>query len=128
MQFAFQVAPELFYQLHAIHAVVSGSVVPLVYALLPSKTADTYKRCFGVLLEQIKAVVDEDFEGLRMMQFDFELAAINAFKEVFVGSSIKGNSMSIILTNDYCYALMYNSGMEIFLRIMPACIINIRYV
>jgi len=87
----FQVAPELFYQLYSIRAVVHGVVVPLVYALLPNKTADTYRRFFAILMERIKHVADdEEFEGPRIMQVDFELAVVNTFKETFRESEIKG--------------------------------------
>ena len=44
----FKTAPPLFAQLLTIHAIIFNTVIPLVYALLPNKTKDTYKR----LIEQ----------------------------------------------------------------------------
>ena len=81
----------MFYQLYTVHASIHGKVIPLVYALLTGKTADLYKRFFGVLIDRIKeAAQDEEFEGPRIMQMDFETGAINAFKEVFPLSELKG--------------------------------------
>ena len=38
----FKVCPSLFYQLFTMHAMIGGSVVPLVYTLLQNKTEVAY--------------------------------------------------------------------------------------
>lgn len=46
----FGIAPtRLFYQLYTIHGIVFGSIIPLIYALLPNKTTETYDRVFSAL-------------------------------------------------------------------------------
>ena len=39
---AFSVAPDVFHQVYTIHGLIENAVIPLVYALLPNKTQDTY--------------------------------------------------------------------------------------
>ena len=45
----FSVAPDVFYQVYTIHGVIENAVIPLVYALLPNKTQNTYENIFGCL-------------------------------------------------------------------------------
>ena len=45
----FSVAPDVFYQVYTIHGVIENAVIPLVYALLPNKTQDTYEKLFWLL-------------------------------------------------------------------------------
>ncbi|XP_072177746.1 uncharacterized protein [Diadema setosum] len=79
----FQVVPSIFFQLWTVHAVHEGRVVPLVYALLPNKTEETYSRVLRALLEH------GDFHP-RTVLIDFELAAKNAFERVFPDTAVKG--------------------------------------
>ena len=65
----FSVAPDLFYQVYTNHGVIENAVIPLVYALLPNKTQDTYEKLFGCLEQFGKKVV-----------IDFEAAVHNAIK------------------------------------------------
>ena len=67
----FSVAPDLFYQVYTIHGVIENAVIPLVYALLPNKTQDTYEKLFGCLEQFGKKVV-----------IDFEAAVRNAIKKM----------------------------------------------
>jgi hypothetical protein len=45
----FKTAPELFYQIYTIHALVDNNILPCVYALLPNKTEQTYYEMFQQL-------------------------------------------------------------------------------
>ena len=98
-----------------MHAVVHGKVIPLAYALLPSKTADMYKRFFTALLLKIKeATGDDEFEGPIFMQVDSEQAAITAFQDVFTRSDVKGkhkrNYLSGVLHVNDCVDRLYFQG------------------
>ena len=42
----FSAAPRLFMQLFAVHVFFLGQMIPVVFALLPSKTQETYIRLF----------------------------------------------------------------------------------
>ena len=64
-------APDVFYQVYTIHGVIENAVIPLVYALLPNKTQDTYEKLFGCLEQFGKKVV-----------IDFEAAVRNAIKKM----------------------------------------------
>jgi len=43
--------PKLFYQLFTIHGVLNNNYIPLVYFLLPSKSANCYTYAFQHLVE-----------------------------------------------------------------------------
>ena len=51
----FTVCPSLFYQLYPIHAEVHGQILPLVYALLPSKS----KRCYQFMCLKLRDLMLE---------------------------------------------------------------------
>ena len=80
----FKTVPPLFQQLYTIHGVVHGVVLPLVYALMASRTEDRYTRLFAEL-KSLEPTLSPD-----TILTDFERAAINAFKENFPNSSQKG--------------------------------------
>lgn len=44
MDGTFKVTPSIFFQVYTIHVMYKDAVVPLVYALLPNKTEETYQR------------------------------------------------------------------------------------
>ena len=77
----FSVAPDVFYQIYTIHGVIENAVIPLVYALLPNKTQNTYENFFGCLEQFEKKVV-----------IDFEAAVRNAIKKCSLIQ--KSNSLS----------------------------------
>lgn len=60
-----------------MHAFVQDDIIPLVFALLPNKNLATYKKFFEAL-----RVIEPRLNPTRIMT-DFELAAKNAFREVF---------------------------------------------
>ena len=98
----FSVAPVVFYQVYTIHGVTENAVIPLVYALLPNKTQDTYEKLFGCL-EQIGKKVVIDFEAavrnaIRKMQSDIE----NQFCFFFhLGQGIWRNVQQLRFTRKY---------------------------
>lgn len=40
----FKCSPDIYYQVFSLHVYISGTVVPVLYALLPNKTCETYRR------------------------------------------------------------------------------------
>ena len=86
MDGTFYTSPPLFQQIYTIHGYFKGQVMPLVYALLPNKTHETYKR----LLTGIKNKINEMGKELNVevVQTDFEAAAIKAAKLYF--ATVKG--------------------------------------
>ena len=73
----FKTAPLLFAQLCTIHAIHHDCVVPLVYALLPDKSQQTYERLLSVLKDKVSQL------NPRSVMIDFEIAAKQAFEVVF---------------------------------------------
>ncbi|XP_049886684.1 uncharacterized protein LOC126381225 [Pectinophora gossypiella] len=81
----FKVVPKPFYQIYTIHGDLgNGTVVPLLYALLPNKTQETYKRLFNLIKEK-----NPDFRPTNF-KIDFEKAAINAINEIFPEAVVNG--------------------------------------
>lgn len=84
----FKVAPHPFVQLYSLHVDLSRaedtvSFVPIIYARLPNKKQETYKRLFTILSTQF---------GMRMVQYrcDYEVAAQQAVREVFEHVTVRG--------------------------------------
>ena len=73
----FKTVPLLFYQLYTLCVRANGKILPVVYALLPNKTQAMYESFLQVLLEH-----SEDLEPTTLVT-DFELGAMNAFREKF---------------------------------------------
>lgn len=80
----FKTAPELFYQIYTIHALVDKNILPCVYALLPNKTEETYYQLFQQLL-----ILKPNLHPISVM-VDFEIGARNALVRVFPQADIKG--------------------------------------
>ena len=80
----FKVVPEIFYQLYIIHAVYRQHVVPVIYALLHRKTAETYQRLINEILKFAPCW------NPRLFMLDFEQASINALKSSFPTTSLSG--------------------------------------
>ncbi|KAG0444586.1 hypothetical protein HPB47_013625 [Ixodes persulcatus] len=76
-------------QLYTIHGFVHGKAVPLVTALLPSKTATTYQKCFeverGALTSRFGSTGAQ-----QIVHIDFEAAAIASCQQVSPGVTTKG--------------------------------------
>lgn len=67
----------LFGQLYIIHVKQFNIVFPVVYALLPNKSKNTYKKLLQVIKE-----LKQNLNPATIMT-DFEQAAISAFQEEF---------------------------------------------
>jgi hypothetical protein len=80
----FKVVPNLYNQLYTIHGIVNNTVIPAVFALLPSRNESTYIR----LLTELK-ILEPNLAPDTIMT-DFEVAAINAFGTAFPGAQQKG--------------------------------------
>ncbi|CAF2090872.1 unnamed protein product [Rotaria magnacalcarata] len=74
----FKVTPSIFYQLYAMHVVYRNTVLPVVFALLPNKTQQTYRR----LIDKLSEICPSWSPKFIMM--DFEHASINVFSDKFV--------------------------------------------
>lgn len=128
----FKPVPIQFYQLFSIH--VDGAsdeqttnVLPMLYALLPNKTQATYCALFTLI---------RDVLGIKINKYkcDFELAQINAFKEVFPHGKITGCyfhfSKAIWKKSDELQLTTTDKGKEIaglvcILPLLPSSFINI---
>ena len=74
----FSTAPRrLFYQLYSIHGIFHNNILPLVYAFLPNKSAETY----GRLMEELKRL--QPSINPQKWMTDFERASINAIQSSF---------------------------------------------
>ena len=81
----FSSAPsKLFTQLYTIHVSTFGTVVPLLYVLLPNKSFATYNRLFSVIKN-----LQPQFRPSEWMT-DFETAAINAIRVNFPQVAVSG--------------------------------------
>ena len=79
----FKSSPEIYYELFSLHVYISGTVVPVLHALLPNKTTETYRR----LLTRISEF--RHFQPASVVT-DFEMALIKAFSEVFPSAARTG--------------------------------------
>ena len=80
----FDITPAPFYQMYSFHASnTAHHGVSVIYSLLPDKT----KKCYLKLANVIKEYCGE-LEGIRIL-LDFEVGAVNAFKETFPLAIIK---------------------------------------
>ena len=75
----FWVAPKDFTQSYTIHANIFGKSIPLVYALLPDKKEETYRKFLEVITNAVNIT---DFNGLKII-LDFQVSPIKLFLELF---------------------------------------------
>lgn len=82
----FRSCPKAFKQLYTIHGYdeINNIITPLFFALLPDKRNNTYKILFSIIKSQIPTW------SPKKITLDFEIAAINAFKDIFPGILFKG--------------------------------------
>lgn len=84
----FKTVPSMFYQLYTIHGNVLNYTFPLVYCVATRKTEDFYRR----LLTQLAlhaTQINRVFYPQHILS-DFEIAFMNAARNVFPNSAIKG--------------------------------------
>lgn len=92
----FSVAPNLFLQVYTVHCVVHGRCLPMVYGLLPRKTAAIYLKFLTVIKERMDLEIGynpltkeaEMFQPLQAITSDFEMAIIKAAIQVWGESLI----------------------------------------
>ena len=85
----FEMSPQCAYQLYTVHGYVRGEGLPLLYAILPNKTTETYVEMFQALRSALTAAFGNT-GSIRYMLTDYELAAINAIHRVFPEVAVKG--------------------------------------
>jgi len=81
-------------RVYTLHAIKCNTVVPRIYALLPDKREETYRRVLDALLDVNNNLCPE------LCMLDLEKAAENAFMASFPGISyytllISSGSMSV---------------------------------
>jgi hypothetical protein len=80
----FSLAPTIFYQILVILAERGNFVLPVCYALLPSKTEEIYRRMIRLILEAWPAM------NPQAISTDFERSLINAFVAAFPDAEVHG--------------------------------------
>ena len=88
MDGTFKTAPPGWYQLYTIHFDLDRVSYPAVYALLKSKTRQTYTKLFR-FLQKHAAASQRSFRATQITM-DFEQAAISAARTIFPTSRIVG--------------------------------------
>ena len=81
----FSVCPEIFFQLYTVHARYQERTIPCIFGLLKNKTRITYERFFNELSNHMQPGYTPT-----TILFDFELATINAARQVFPNADISG--------------------------------------
>jgi len=78
----FEMSPDSSYQLYTMHGYIREEGMALLWAILPNKTQATYVELFTAVRQ---ALIESfgDIGEKRTFLTDFELAAINAVREVF---------------------------------------------
>ena len=77
----FKCCVNLFEQLYVIHGCVNGHYMPLVFCLLMGKSEDLYKHVWSSIRDRC-ATLGLVFQP-NCVNFDFEIAAINAMRQIF---------------------------------------------
>lgn len=81
MDGTFEYCPKFFLQLFTVHGLCNNYYIPLVYFLLPNKTAITYK----IALQYLK-----EYFTPKTVTIDFEMAIHTAIKNVFPNTELRG--------------------------------------
>ena len=96
MDGTFRMVPSLFMQLYTIHVDFFGGVFPVLFALLPDKTTETYERLFREVrtaLESMPFKSSGDLGGRLKPNYiviDFEMAVIKTVEKIFPHTRIQG--------------------------------------
>jgi len=86
----FTYRPSYFYQMYGIHGYKNGFYIPLIIAFLPSKSFDCYLAMWKFIYELCINENQQPFNPISM-HLDFEIAAHQAFRNVFNNSTIKAS-------------------------------------
>jgi len=74
--------------MYGIHGYKNGFYIPLFIAFLPSKSFDCYLAMWNFICELCMNEIQQSFNSISM-HLDFEIAAHQAFRNVFNNSTIK---------------------------------------
>lgn len=82
----FKVVPRIYYQLFTVHVMLTmGLVIPSIFALLPNKTLNTYRRFWESVRNLLQANHGElDGQGFNIIM-DFEKGSRQTFSQVMNG-------------------------------------------
>ena len=83
----FRLCPQIFSQIHTIHALVNPEVLPCVFARLPSKAEMVYEQFFTTVCNAVRNNNGNDPDGFLV---DCETVAINAIRNVLPQTDISG--------------------------------------
>ncbi len=88
MDGTFKVVPSLFLQLYTLHGLHNGEMIPYIYALLPNKNQEIYRRLFRLL--QDKAAENNLIFNPQNFQIDFESSVVQSLRVIFPNAAIHG--------------------------------------
>jgi hypothetical protein len=88
MDGTFKVVPNLFLQLYTLHGLHNGEMIPYIYALLPNKNQEIYRRLFRLL--QDKAAENNLIFNPRNFQIDFEFPVVQSLRVIFPNAAVHG--------------------------------------
>ena len=77
-----------FFQVYTLHGLVQDRIISCIYALLPDKSEDPYRRFF----EEVRNTLDLEHSPQDII-IDFEKAAINAVAATFEETEMKAASL-----------------------------------
>lgn len=80
----FKTCPPLFTQIYSVHSIVDKRVLPAIFALLPSKSEDTYSRLFAQMKNMLPTANPDS------VMTDFESATVNAFHYEYPNTTQRG--------------------------------------
>ena len=80
----FRVTPDDFDQLYTLHGFINGEVFPCIYALLPGRSEEIYRRFLDHVIRLVPAV------NPASVVLDFEIATMKAFQAQFLRKMISG--------------------------------------
>ncbi|XP_041372105.1 uncharacterized protein LOC121385473 [Gigantopelta aegis] len=89
MDGTFYLCLSLWCQLYSIHCLVDDVMCHVAYALLPRKSKETYVRLFTLINAAAHTRIGAE-PAPRVIQTDFEVAAIQAAQEVYPDADIRG--------------------------------------
>ena len=75
--------------MYTIHGFLHGEGLPLVFAILPNKTTDTYVEMLTALRSALLSAFG-NIGSVRYVLTDFKLAALKAVQKVFPEVTVKG--------------------------------------
>ena len=100
MDGTFYVYPSLWCQFYSIHCLVDDVRCPVAYTILPWKSMETYVRLFTLINAAAHTRIGTE-PAPRVIQTDFEVAAVQAAQEVYPGADIRAF---------FCFSFLISCG------------------